>query len=423
MLGRDRAMSGILASAVAVALGHLGAAQAARPSVAESCRTPAWSAAMQRAVDPELYPGSDIVLGRGTIRQIVRGSAGADAFRITYSNLYGTAPLAIERTRLARVAGGGPEIDAPGAAVTFGGQPSVTIPPGGTATSDPVALPARAGERLAVSSFLAVAAGKPYTVHLAGKRTLRVGPGADMTAAAAVPPTAATARYFLARLDACRRDPTATIVALGDSITDGTGSTDDTDRRWPDALADRLIRDGRDDLSVVDQGIDGNRLLHDRWGERAVARIERDVLAMPGARYLIVLEGINDIYAPAFLRKPGDRVTPRQIVGGYARIVAAARRRGMTVLLATLLPTEGAEARTPGYHSRAGEAARQAVNRWIRSAHAADAVIDWDAALRDPARPGRLNPAYDSGDHLHPNDAGYRAMAAAINLDLFARAR
>ncbi len=384
---------------------------------------------MQRAVDPDLYPGSDILLGKGTIRQVVRSSAGADAFRITYSNLYGTAPLAVDRTRLARVAGGGAgggpgggaDIDAPGAAVTFGGHPSVTIPPGRTATSDPVALAARAGERMAVSSFLAAAPRKPYTVHLVGKRALQVGPGADLTATVAVPRTATTARYFLARLDACRPAPTATIVALGDSITDGTGSTDDTDRRWPDALADRLTREGRDDLSVVDQGIDGNRLLHDRWGERAVARLDRDVLAMPGARYLILLEGINDIYAPAFLRKPDERVTPRRIVGAYARIVAAARRHGMKVLLATLLPTEGAEAQTPGYHSRAGEAARQAVNRWIRSAQAADAVIDWDAALRDPARPARLNPAYDSGDHLHPNDAGYRAMAAAIDLHAFAR--
>ena len=376
---------------------------------------------MQPAVDPALYPGSDLLLGAGTLRQIVRVSAGADAFRITYSNRYGTTPLVIDRTRLALMTASGSDIVAPGAAALFGGRAFVTIPPGRTATSDPVALTARAGDRIAVSSFLAAAPRRPYTVHLVGKRALQLGPGTDMTAAAAVPPTATTARYFLARLDACRADPTATIVALGDSITDGTGSTDDTDRRWPDALADRLIRNGRDDLSVVDQGIDGNRLLHDRWGERATARLDRDVLALSGARYLILLEGINDIYAPAFLRKPDERVTTRQIIGAYTRIIAAARRRGMTVLLATLLPNDGAEVQTPGYHSRAGEAARQAVNRWIRTARAADAVIDWDAVMRDPARPTRLNPAYDSGDHLHPNDAGYRAMAAAINLDLFAR--
>lgn len=423
LLGRAVAMAAVPALIAAIAVGGGGTANARAPSGGGGCRTPAWSAAMQPAIDPDLYPGSDILLGTGTIRQIVRLGAGAEAFRITYSNQYGTSPLAIARTRLALVAGDGPDILAPGAAATFGGQASVTIPPGRTATSDPVALSARAGNRVAVSSFLADAPRRPYTLHLMGKRALQIGPGADATAAVAVPPTATTARYFLTRVEACRALATATIVALGDSITDGTGSTENTDRRWPDALSDRLIREGRDDVSVVDQGIDGNRLLHDRWGERALARLDRDVLTMPGARYLIVLEGINDIYAPAYLRKPDERVTSRQIIGAYTRIVAAARRRGIKVLLATLLPTGGAEVQTPGYYSVAGEATRQAVNGWIRTAHAADAVIDWDAAMRDPARPERLAPAYASGDRLHPNDAGYRAMAAAIDLDVFARVR
>lgn len=408
-----------IVGALAAALSGFQGASAAASGATPSCRTPAWSAAIQRAIDPALYPGSDLRLGRGTIRQIVRVSAGGGGYRITYSNLYGVTPLVIDRTRLAPVAAGGPDIVAPGAAATFGGHAAVTIPPGGTATSDTVPITARAGSRLAVSSFFAAPPGRPRSLHMVGKQTLRVSPGADTTAAAAVMPTATTTRFFLARLDACRSGATRTIVALGDSITDGTGSTDNADRRWPDALADRLIRAGRDELSVVDQGIDGNRLLHDRWGEGAVARLDRDVLAMPGVRYLILLEGINDIYAPAYLRRPDERVTPRQIIGAYRRIIAAARRRGVKVLLATLLPNEGADAHAPGYHTSAGEAERQAVNRWIRTAHAADAVIDWDEVMRDPARPTRLNPAYDSGDQLHPNDAGYRAMAAAIDLGVF----
>ncbi len=404
--------------ALAAFLSGAQGASAAAPVAQPPCRTPAWSAAIQRPIDPDLYPGSDVRLGRGTLRQIVRVSAGGNGFRITYSNRYGTSPLVIDRTRLAPVAAGGPDILAPGVAATFGGQAAVTIPPGGTATSDAVAITARAGARLAVSSFFAVAPVRPYSVHLVGKQTLHVGAGADVTAASSRL-TVTTTRFFLTRLDACRPGATRTIVALGDSITDGTGSTDDADRRWPDALADRLIRAGRDDLSVVDQGIDGNRLLHDRWGEAAVARLDRDVLAMPGVRYLILLEGINDIYAPAFLRKPDERVTSRQIIGAYRRIVAAARRHGIKVLLATLLPNEGADAHAPGYHGSAGEAERQAVNRWIRTARAADAVIDWDEVMRDPVRPARLDPAYDSGDQLHPNDAGYRAMAAAIDLGVF----
>lgn len=424
-----RKTASLLAAGLSILLG--AAAIASAP--ASPCRTPAWSAAIQRAVDPEFYPGSDIRLGSGTIRQIIRVSARGDAFRITYSNLYGVTPLVIDQTRVAAVAPRGteipapdisaPDISSPGVAATFGGRASVTIPPGGTATSDAVAITARVGDRLAVSSFFAAPPGRPRSVHLAGKQTLFVSPGANATTAAALPATATTSRVFLARLDACRPDPTRTIVALGDSITDGTGSTDNADRRWPDALADRLTLARRDDLSVVDQGIDGNRLLHDRWGEAAVKRLDRDVLAIPGVRYLILLEGINDIYAPAFLHRPDERVTARQIIGAYRNIIARARRRRIKVILATLLPDEGADVQTPGYHSRAGEAERQAVNRWIRTGHAAYAVIDWDKTMADPARPARINPAYDSGDHLHPNDAGYRAMAAAIDLALFAPAR
>lgn len=412
MVRTPTALAAVLLGCGGVAMGD--------PSVATPpCRTPAWSAAIQRAVDPHLYPGSDLRLGSGTIRQIVRVSARGGGFRITYSNLYGTTPLVIDRTRLATVTGGGTAIAAPGVAATFGGRSSVTIAPGGTAISDPVAMTARAGDRVAVSSFFAAAPSRPQSLHLNAMQTLQANPRVDATATALMRPTGTTSRLFLTRLDACRPDPTRTIVALGDSITDGTGSTVNGDGRWPDALADRLARAGRDDLSVINQGIDGNRLLHGRWGESALARFDRDVLAIPGVRFLVLLEGINDIYAPAFLLKPAERVTPRQMIGAYRRIIAVARRRGIKVILATLLPNEGAEAHTPGYYSAAGERARQAVNRWIRSAHAADAVLDWDRVMRDPSHPSRLNPAYDTGDRLHPNDAGYKAMARAIDLKLF----
>jgi lysophospholipase L1-like esterase len=222
------------------------------------------------------------------------------------------------------------------------------------------------------------------------------------------------------------------VIALGDSITDGAVTTLDTNRRWPDRLTRRLQGQAAlRHLGVVNKSIGGNRLLHDGntlpgtdfsglgplFGASALSRFDRDVLAQPGARYVIVLLGINDIGLPGVLSPPEETVTAEDVIAGHRQLIARARERGLRSYGATLTPFEGTA--IPGYHDAAREAKRQAVNRWIRSSGEYDAVIDFDRAVRDPARPLRLLPRYDSGDHLHPNDAGMQALADAIPLQLF----
>ena len=200
----------------------------------------------------------------------------------------------------------------------------------------------------------------------------------------------------------------------GDSITDGTNSTVDTNNRWPDHLAVRLAAFGDEDVGVVNEGISGNRILHDQIGPNALSRLDRDVLATPGVRFMTVLLGINDIGFGGFI--PTEVVSADDIIAGYRQMIARAHARGVRIYGATLTPFEGAGA---PYFSAEGEAKRQAVNQWIRTSREFDAVIDFDAVVRDPAHPTRIAAAFDSGDHLHPNDAGYTAMAKSIDLRLF----
>ena len=232
-----------------------------------------------------------------------------------------------------------------------------------------------------------------------------------------MPPTPMRARsssrpcswYYVSGLIVRSSDTDGTVVAFGDSITDGVGSTAGADGRWPNDLARRLDALDAPTLSVADEGIGGNRVLAGArcCGASAEARFARDALDQPGVRDIIVLEGINDIGYSL------GEVSAAQIVAGYQRLIAQAHARGLRILGATLLPFQGA-----GYYTAAGEATREAVNRWIRTSGVFDGVVDFDAAMRDPADPLRLNPAYDCGDHLHPNDAGYHAMADAISLDM-----
>ena len=257
------------------------------------------------------------------------------------------------------------------------------------------------------------------TFHSLGLQTTYVSSQGDFTGAANLP-VASTSQswFFLSGVSVASRRSAGAIVALGDSITDGFASTVDANRRWPNLLAQRLqaVPQLRH-LGVLDHGISGNRTLHDFIGPNALARFDRDVLSAPGVRFVVVLEGINNIGLPGAFGRPQEAVSAEDIIYGHRQLIDRAHERGLTIYGGTLTPFEGTV--FPGYFTPAGEAKRQAVNHWIRTSGAFDAVIDFDKAIRDPANPTRMLPAYDSGDHLHPNDAGYQAMANAVNLSLF----
>jgi lysophospholipase L1-like esterase len=257
-----------------------------------------------------------------------------------------------------------------------------------------------------------------------GAQTAYVASG-DQTGAPSLPAAKLQARVFLSGVEVDAAGPAKAIVVLGDSISDGVGSTPDTNRRWPDLLADRLAKRPGTAFGVVNEGISGNRLLHDGAGVSAPARFDRDVLATPGAAYVVVFEGVNDLglsSPPPAMAKifatAGDPVSADDLIGADRQLIARAHGRGLKIYGATIAPYKGAIYWTPE-----GEAKRQAINAWIRKGGAFDGVIDFDAVLRDPADPAQIRPDYQAGDHLHGSDAGYRAMANAIDLKLFNAAR
>jgi len=328
----------------------------------------------------------------------------------------------IGAARLAVAAAKGAIDPATDRVLTFSGRPSVTVPPGAPAVSDPVDLDVRALETLAVSVHVPRWTG-PTVVHPDAVQTAYISElGDEATGDATIPDaTTAVTRFFLTGVEVSTpsQQPRA-IVALGDSITDGNCSTPDANRRWPDRLAERLAEQGQA-IGVVNAGISGNRVLHDlpeaTFGPSALARFDRDVLAVPGASHLIVMESINDIGHPTQAGLPEQTVSAEDIIAGLKQIAERARAHGIKVFGATLTPYEGTI--FPNYFTAEGEAKRQAVNEWIRTGGAYDGVIDFDAVLRDPDHPTRVLPAYDCGDHLHPSDAGYKAMADSIDLGLF----
>jgi lysophospholipase L1-like esterase len=405
-----------LAATIAVFAGSRPAAAAGRKPDAVSWVT-SWGAGPQAA-------GRDTLAAAGfdnqTVRDVIFASVGGDPIRLELTNAYGASPLRIGRVTVA-VAGPDGGL-APGTthSVTYRGRASFQIPAGAQVLSDPVAMRVWPLQELAVSVYLPDQTG-PATYH---SQAFQVNwasvPGdhtADQDASAFVVPT--TSWYYLSGLIVRSAGANGTVVAIGDSITDGVGSAVDANARWPNDLARRLDAASGPTLAVADEGIGGNRVLTDSpsYGVSAEARFERDVLDQPGVRDVIVLEGINDIgfsTGPSRvggLPLPGPGISAAQIIAGYRQLIAAAHARGLRIFGATLLPFQGA-----GYYTAAGEATREAVNHWIRTSGAFDGVIDFDKVMRNPADPLRLNPAYDSGDHLHPNDAGYQAMANAINL-------
>ncbi|HSI40776.1 MAG TPA: SGNH/GDSL hydrolase family protein [Xanthobacteraceae bacterium] len=352
-----------------------------------------------------------------TVRQRVRLSLGGTRLRLVLSNRYGDTPVRIGAASVARAGTKAGVAEDSLKAATFGGQPSTTLLPGTSVISDPVEIDAPALSELAVSLFVPQPTAVS-TFHWDGGQTAYIAAGNATVKTDLEPESTTTTRIALSGVLVEAPAQTATIVAFGDSITDGAASTLDANRRWPDFLAARLAPQG---IAVVNAGISGNRLLAPRMGESALARFDRDVASLPGVAAVVVLIGINDISWPGHAFAP-DIATPSadQLIDGYRQLAALARARNIRILGATLTPFEGALKGTPfeGYYTPDKDRVRQQVNERLRADGVFDALVDLDAVLRDPEHPRRLHPEFDSGDHLHASDRGNAAIADAIDLRL-----
>lgn len=349
-------------------------------------------------------------LSGSTLRQVIHTSVGGSTLRVRLANTFGDGPLAITAVHVARSLGGSAIDLASDRALTFAGADSVRIAPGAGATSDPLdyAVPALGDVAITIEIRAAPAA---VTGHPGSRTTSYLLAGRRATAPELAQAATTDHWYVLAGLDVVGNG--RAVVTLGNSITDGRGSGTNRNDRWPDNLARRLQTDARTrQVAVLNAGIGGNTVLAGGLGPTAPARLDRDVLAQEGVRWVILLEGVNDIGGA---RDSGvAAAVARNLPLAYQEIIDRAHARGLRIYGATITPIGGSF-----YDGAEREAARQAVNRWIRTSGAFDAVIDFDAVLRDPAQPSRLLPLADTGDHLHPNEVGYRMMADAIDLALF----
>jgi lysophospholipase L1-like esterase len=352
-----------------------------------------------------------------TLRQIAHITIGGKAVRVRFTNEFGLEPLTLTDAHFALSGGGSSILPGSDHPLTFGGAATVKIPPGAVLFSDPLQFAVTPQANVAVSFFVPSQIMRAETYHDFANQDNFIVDG-DASGAAALPnATIVSSWYFFDGLEVSVGDQTRSIVTLGDSITDGSHSTRNANRRWPDILASRLQESpALRNLSVLNVGIGGNRVVNDGNGPNALARLNRDVLAQDGVKYLIVLEGINDIGRLARMQGPDDEISSEQLELALGRIADAAHQHGVKIFGATLTPYGGA-----GYFSDKGEEIRKRLNDWIRSSGPFDGVIDFDKITRDPQNPDRFNPLFDCGDHLHPNDAGYEAMGNGIDLALFAR--
>jgi lysophospholipase L1-like esterase len=374
-----------------------------------------WMASPQGSTPGNLRKTSSHAFNHQTVRMIVRTTIGGESLRVRFSNLFGTKPLVIGAAHVALRSKGARIVPGSDRALTFSGRRSITVPVGAPVLSDPVNLRVPPLGDLAVSVYVPESTG-PATWHPDGLQNTYISKPGNFTASADMPYARKTgAWYWLTGVEVQAAAGTEAIVALGDSITDGYNASN-ADRSWPSQLAARLeVRKKGPRLAVLNAGISGNRVLHDVVGPNVLARFDRDVLARSGVKFVILLEGINDIGFPHLPGRAAEpSVSAAEIIAGLRQIVERAHAHGIRVFGATLTPFEGAI-----YYSKEGEAKREAVNRWIRTGGAFDGVIDFDRVVRDPKHPLRFLPADDSGDHLHPGDAGYKAMAEAIRLALF----
>ncbi|MFL6415795.1 MAG: SGNH/GDSL hydrolase family protein [Bryobacteraceae bacterium] len=375
-----------------------------------------WATApMKDAPNPQSGAAPDLT--GCTLRQIIHASIGGKRLRVKLSNAFGTAPLKLASVHVAASAGESAIKSGTDKALTFNGQAAATIPPGAPLVSDPVDFNLPGLGDLAISIKLDTVPSE-ITIHSASHATSYLLKGDGVANPDLSSGTRIEHWYFLSAVEVEANRAAGAIVTLGDSITDGSKSTVDKNQRWPDVLARRLQAEKKTaGISVLNVGIGGNRILHNGAGENALARLDRDVLAQSGVRYLIVLEGINDIGNSARAQSRGEEpVHASDLIAAFEQIIARAHARNVLVYGATILPFEGA-----GYFTPAGEAERQEVNRWIRSDGKLDGFIDLDAATRDNQNSSRLQKAADSGDHLHPPDEGYQIMGKAIDLKLFSR--
>jgi lysophospholipase L1-like esterase len=346
-----------------------------------------------------------------TFRQKVRISRGGELVRIKLTNELGIDSLSIGQVTLALDQGAVLYPDRI-KTLTFGGRHSIVIPPGAIAISDPIRISLPLLSHLSLSIFIPSQPIQRWTHHPLGLETDAVAPGNQTTQPELSSSRPITSSYFLKAIDVECDGDCAAIAALGDSITDGQGSTNDADRRWPDIVASRLASLHQfERLSIFNEGISGNRLLHDGRGPGILSRLDRDVLAQSGVQYLIVLIGINDIGRATRAKDPADPVSIADLAWGLSQLAERAHQKGIKVFTATLTPA--------GHGSISGEALRSGLNDWIRTSKIFDGVIDFDAIVRDPQHPTQMLPRYDSGDSLHLSDEGYKKMGDSIDLNIF----
>jgi lysophospholipase L1-like esterase len=354
-----------------------------------------------------------------TLSQILRVSEGGEKLRVRFSNRYGPGPLTIGAARVVRIDDAGNEIPDSSRTLTFGGDAGAVIPRGSPFTSDAVELDVPSLSRLKVEFYLPEPTG-PCTCHLTGVDQLAVSPPGNFVGKPFTPVSTAEFRAFLSVVEVESPNALGTIVAFGDSITDGVGATAGANNRWPDVLADRLQAAGKH-WAVANSAISGNRVLSPGMGEAALARFDEDVLSLPNVKYLIVFEGVNDIGnrfgaagGPGLPGLDQPEITVEQMIAGYKQLIARAHAHGIKVIGSPIGPYKGA-----GYWSEAGEAARQQINDWILNGGAFDATVRLDSAFADPADPQQMREGYHFGDHLHGSPEGLKAVGESIDLALF----
>ena len=385
-----------------------------------------WGTAPATQSDEAAMKTQKLLFDNQTVREIVRTTLGGDTVRVRLSNAFGAVPVEIGAAHLA-VRKAGAAIDpASDRELKFGGRSRVEIPAGAVVLSDPIAVKVPELSDVAISLYLpgkVMGAG----VHYSSQQTSYIAKGNVTGAATLENPETFTSWVFLTGLEVQAPATAGSIVTFGDSITDGARSSVDGNHRWPDMLASRLAaRKGGTKFGVVNMGIGGNRILHEgmaskrpQFGINALARFDADVLAQPGVKYLVILEGINDIGHAGSSAPASETVTADDIIVGMKQMIERAHEKGIKVIGCTITPFEGPANITRGYWTPEKAKVRDAVNEWIRSGKGYDGFIDFDKAVRDPANPTKVLPAFDSGDQLHPSDAGYDAMGKAIDLALF----